>query len=141
MEFEWVYLFAGVCPAGGQAHACLFPEVNTEIMNLYLADFSKHLSPQEHALMVLDRAGWHTGGGLIIPSNVTLLRLPPYSPELNPAELLWWQMRDKDLSNRSFDTIPVLEDAVAESWLKLIRQGDQIRSLCLFPWIQSAVFN
>ena len=67
--------------------------------------------------------------------------LPPYSPELNPAELLWWQARDKKLSNRAYESIPVLERAVSEAWLSLIEQPDFLRSLCLFPWIQAAISN
>jgi putative transposase len=140
-EFEWVYLFGAVCPANGKAHGCLLPYVDTEAMNAYLADFSRHLPPEEHALMVLDRAGWHQSRSLIIPHNVTLLNLPPYSPELNPAELLWWQARSKKLSNRAYESIPIMEHAVAEAWLWLIAQPDFLKSLCLFPWIQSAVSN
>ena len=72
---------------------------------------------------------------------MTLLNLPPYSPELNPAELLWWQARDKKLGNQAYKSIPVLERAVSEAWLSLIEQPDFLRSLCLFPWIQAAISN
>ena len=136
-----MYLFGAVCPASGEAHGCLLPYVDTESMNAYLADFSRNLPPDEHALIVLDRAGWHQSRNLIIPSNVTLLNLPPYSPQLNPAELLWWQARDKKLSNRAYESIPILEQAVGEAWLWLIETPDFLRSLCLFPWIQSAICN
>ena len=88
VEFEWVYLFGAVCPTTGQAHGCLLPYAETDTMNAYLADFSRNLAPDEHALIVLDRAGWHQSKSLDIPSNVTLLYLPPYSPELNPDEML-----------------------------------------------------
>jgi hypothetical protein len=141
VEYEWVYLFGAVCPTTGQAHGCLLPYAETDTMNAYLADFSRNLPSDEHALMVLDRAGWHQSKSLNIPSNVTLLYLPPYSPELNPAELLWWQARDKKLANQAFDTIPILEEAVANAWLWLIENPDSLRSLCLFPWIESAIFN
>jgi hypothetical protein len=141
VEFEWVYLFGAVCPRTGRAHGCLLPYVDTDAMNAYLADFSRNLPPEEHALIVLDRAGWHQSRSLTVPANVTLLNLPPYSPQLNPAELLWWQARDKKLSNRAYQNIPVLEQAVGEAWLWLIQQPDFLRSLCLFPWIQSAISN
>jgi hypothetical protein len=141
VEFEWVYMFGTVCPATGKAHGCVLPYVDTEAMNAYLADFSRNLPSHEHALMVLDRAGWHLAGKLNIPPNVTLLNLPAYSPELNPAEMLWWQVRDKKLSNRSYENITVLEQAVSEAWLWLIENPDSLRSLCFFPWIESAIFN
>jgi len=141
MEFEWVYLYGAVQPTHGKSHGCLFPEVNTSTMSLYLENFSRQLADDEHALMVLDRAGWHRSHSLIIPSNVTLLHLPPYSPELNPSELLWWQIRDRHMSNRRFATVAVLEQAASDAWLWLIDQADFLKSLCLFPWIESAVFN
>ena len=141
VEFEWVYLFGSVCPASGRTHGCLLPYVDTAAMNAYLADFSRNLPPEEHALLVLDRAGWHRSRSLAIPANVTLLFLPPYSPELNPAELLWWQARDKKLSNQVYETIPILEQAVGDAWLWLIENPAVLRSLCLFPWIESAISN
>lgn len=73
-------------------------------MNGYLQDFIKHVPSDEHVLMVLDRAGWHRSKALCIAQNLTLLLLPAYSPELNPVELLWEQMRDKYLSNQVFKT-------------------------------------
>ena len=140
-EFEWVYLYGAVDPVTGRSHGWLFPEVNTDAMNLFLETFSRELDPHEHALMVLDRAGWHRSRELVIPSNVTLLCLPPYSPQLNPSELLWWQMRDRHLSNRRFVDIPDLEQAVGKAWMWLVNRPEFLRSLCLFPWIESAVFN
>jgi transposase len=140
-EFEWVYLYGAVDPRSGRSHGWMFPEVNTATMNSFLETFSRQLAPAEHALMVLDRAGWHRSRALVIPPNVTLLYLPPYSPQLNPSELLWWQMRDRHLSNRRFAGIPDLERAVAHAWSWLVNRPDFLRSLCLFPWIESAVVN
>ncbi len=140
-EFEWTYLYGSVAPASGRCHACRLPEANTDGMNLYLADFSKHLATNEHALMVLDRAGWHRSGGLVIPSNVTLLLLPPYSPELNPAELLWQNGRRNYLSNRVYDGLDELEPAVDRMWLRQTDDPKSILSLCGYDWILSALFN
>jgi transposase len=117
------------------------PYANTWIMNLYLKDFAKHLPKNAHALMVMDGAGWHRSKELRIPANVSILLLPPYSPELNPAELIWRQLRQRKLSNRLYPTIDDLEAAVEEAWLWMSNQADELSNLCLFPWIESALIN
>ena len=76
VEFEWVYLFGSVCPASGRTHGCLLPYVDTAAMNSYLADFSRNLPPEEHALLVLDRAGWHRSRSLAIPAKMPKLLSP-----------------------------------------------------------------
>jgi transposase len=134
-EYEWVYLFGSVCPATGDAHGCLIPAANREAMEQYLEDFSKHLRRGVHALLVLDGAGWHTSGCLRIPANVTLQVLPAKSPELNPAEQAWREIRQKYLGNRVFPTVEDLDAAVAEAWLELIKDTKNIRSLCGYEWI------
>ena len=110
-------------------------------MNLYLKDFAKQLPSNTHALMVMDGAGWHNSKELQVPDNVSILLLPPYSPELNPAELIWRQLRQRKLSNRLYPTIEDLEAAVDEAWLWILNQPDELSNLCLFPWIKSALIN
>jgi transposase len=85
------------------------PYANTWIMNLYLKDFATQLPKNVHALLVMDGAGWHGSKELQIPENVSILLLPPYSPELNPVELIWRQLRQRKLSNRLYPTIDHLE--------------------------------
>jgi hypothetical protein len=108
-DFEWVYVFGVVCPATGQTHSCLISFADTSAMNGYLKDFSKQFPSNEHVLMMLYRAGWHRSKALRIAENLTLLLLSAYSPELNPVELLWRQMRDKHLWNQVFETAEQLD--------------------------------
>src|SRR4030042_1316895 len=117
------------------------PYANTWIMNLYLKDFAKQLPKNVHALLVMDVAGRHSSKELEIPANVFVLLLPPYSPELNPAELIWRQLRQRKLSNRLYPTIDDLEAAVDEAWLWISNQQGELSSLCLFPGIKSALIN
>ena len=117
------------------------PLANTVVMNLYLGNFSKHLSEDVHAIVVLDCAGWHCAKDLRIPDNITLLHLPSYSPELNPMELPWREMRQKKLSNRIITNAEDLDDAVSEAWLDITSERKTIQSLCLFPWIASVIIN
>ena len=138
-NYKWTYLFGSVCPLTGHCHGWRMPYANTWIMNMYLRDFSKHLLPNVHALMVMDGAGWHCSNDLEIPENVSIFLLPPYSPELNPAELIWRYMRQRKLSNRLYPTIDDLETAVDNAWRWILKQENEISSLCLFPWIESAL--
>ncbi len=140
-NYKWVYLFGAVCPGSGATHGWLMPYANTWVMNLYLHDFSKHLPPDVHALLVMDGAGWHNPKALEIPANVSILLLPPYSPELNPSELMWREMRQKKLSNLVHLTEADLWTAVENAWLWLTNDPERTRSLCAFPWIISATNN
>lgn len=138
MENGNLYLYGAVCPENGRAMGMLGTHVEHRMMGTYLEEFSAQLPADEHAVMCLDRASFHTTSKLAVPPNVTLMFLPPCSPELNPAELPWREMRMKDLANRVFKTVANVEDAVIESWNKLISSAERIRSLCGFPWILSA---
>ena len=140
-NYQWTYLFGSVCPATGDSHGWRMPSANTWVMNLYLKDFAKQLPNHVHALLVMDGAGWHSAKALEVPANISILLLPPYSPELNPVELVWRQLRQKKLSNRLYATIDDLEAAVDEAWLWIANRPDVLSNLCLFPWIHSALIN
>ena len=63
-------------------------------MTQHLAEISRHVADNAHAVLVMDQAGWHMSANLIVPDNITILPLPPRSPELNPVENIWQFMRD-----------------------------------------------
>ena len=94
----------------------LSPYINVEIMNIFLERFSRELPSDVHAVMVWDRAGFHTGKALRIPPNVTIVALPPYSPELNPMENLWHYLRSHHWSNRAFADYAALVSAAETAW-------------------------
>lgn len=112
-EYEWLYLFGAICPATGQSNGWLMPHANTETMQAHLDDLGRSLDPAVHAVLVLDGAGCHQSTKLQVPDNLTLLPLPPYSPELNLAEMLWREMRQRYLSNRVYPSRKELDSAVA----------------------------
>jgi transposase-like protein len=140
-SYKWTYLFAAISPKSGKTHEWLMPHVRIPHMNLFLEAFGRSLPPGVHAVVLLDQAGWHTSQKLRIPRNVTLLHLPPKSPELNPSELPWRECRQKYLSNREFKTEQALIAAVEDAWLRLSADPQTIRSLCGFDWLLSAVEN
>jgi hypothetical protein len=80
------YIFGAICPERGVGAGLILPRCNTEAMQWHLNEISSQVTPGAHAVLILDRAGWHTTGKLDIPSNITLLPLPPRAPELNPVE-------------------------------------------------------
>jgi transposase len=92
------------------------------------------LAQDEHAVVVLDGAGWHTSHDLAIPSNLSLLRLPSCSPELNPVERIWLYLRERHFSHRVLDDDRAVLDAVCGVWCKLT--PDRIQSLCNYPAIR-----
>jgi hypothetical protein len=138
MEYGNLHMFGAVCPGDGRALGMLSTHVDTPTMQTYLNEFSGQLPADEHAVMCVDQASYHTTPKLVMPPNVTLLFLPPCSPELNPEELMWREMRMKDLANRIFKTVQDVEEALIASWNKLISCAERVRSLCGFPWILGA---
>jgi transposase len=129
-QYEYLYVFTAVCPATGDACGLISPHVNTGVMNAFLDPFSRELPAGVHAVMVLDRAGWHTSRTLVVPANVTLVPLPPKSPELNPAENLWHYLRSHHWSNRPYPTWADLKAAAVDAWRRVCLVPDLIRTVC-----------
>ena len=106
------YIFGAICPARATGAAMIMPYANTAAMNLHLQEISAEVAPGAHAVLVCDGAGWHQKGKkLVVPNNITLLRLPPYSPELNPMENVWDYLRQNKLCAQvwaSYEQILVL---------------------------------
>lgn len=127
-KYEWVYLYAAVEPKTGASTALLAPHVNTGTMNVFLKMASDDLGPDDHAVMIMDQAGWHVSKKLVVPHNITILLLPPYSPELNPVENLWHFIKSHHTSNRAYEGYDHLMDAVGVAWRSLTKQ--RLRSVC-----------
>ena len=109
-------------------------------MNLHLAEISRNVAAGAHALVVLDGAGWHQAGGdLRVPANISLLHLPPYSPELNPVENVWEYLRENQLSNRVYDSYDTIVDACCAAWNALITMPDRIRSIATRSWTKEVM--
>lgn len=128
-----MYLFGAVNPLTGQSSALLAPTVNTEYMNHHLRFISEQAGADVHVILVLDGAGWHVAKALEVPSNLTLLHLPPYSPELNPVERLWAYLRSHYLSNRAYQDYDDLLTASGKAWSQLT--PEQLCSICRTEWI------
>ena len=129
--FQSLYLFGAFSPITGDHFLLEMPHCNTQTFQLFLNEFSLH-KPTELKVMVLDNGAFHKAKALIIPENIILIFLPPYSPELNPAEKIWAKFK-RDFSNRLFQTLDDL-DAYICKIVKTLTQ-DQVISICSFKYI------
>lgn len=114
----------------------ILPEVNTDTMTMFLEEVARRHA-DEFVLMFLDSAGWHKSRSLTIPGNIRLIQLPPNSPQLNPVEHVWDEIREKWFSNKVFRNIDAIESMLMEALISL--EGDQlrIRKMTAFDWIIS----
>ncbi len=132
--FTSAFVFGSVCPATGDSAAIVMPQTNTDAMNKHLALLSAHLQHNEHAVLVCDNASWHRSKQLQVPSNITLVHLPAYSPELNPVEQVWQWMRQRFWSNRFFVNYDDIVDAVCDALNIFDKNIERVSSLCTRSW-------
>ena len=134
-RYQWAYLFGAACPARGVGAALVLPRANTRAMNLHLAEIAATVAPGAHALILFDGAGWHRGGDLVVPDNLTLLKLPPYAPELNGAENIWDYLRKNGLSNRLYDGYEHIVDACCRAWNAFVAKPALVTSVTNRSWV------
>jgi transposase len=133
---QWLYVLVAVCAGTGVASALIMPEINTAVVNLFLEQFARELPAGVHAVLIWDGAGWHTGGELVVPGNVSLILLPPYSPELNPVENLWHYLRSHHWSNRTYRDYAALQEEAVRSLNAVCRDKETVKSICNAPYIR-----
>ena len=122
-------------PGTDDAFALVLPYVNTEAMQIFLDRFAATIGKDEHVALILDQAGWHGSNSLSVPRNITLIPLPPYSPELNPVERVWLYLKERFLSHRLLNDYDAIVEATARAWNALVAEAGRIKSLCSYPWI------
>ena len=110
------------------------PYADSHAMNEHLREISATVDPDAHAVILVDQAGWHTSPKLTVPSNITLMQLPPRAPELNPTENIWQFMRENWLSNRVFQSYDQIVALCCEAWNKLINQPWRIMTIGMRDW-------
>lgn len=133
-RYKSAYLFGAICPARGIGAALALPFADTEAMQLHIDEISRHVEKGAHAVLVMDRAGWHTTAKLTMPKNITPIFLPSRAPELNPVENVWQYLRQNWLSNHVFDSYDAIIDAACEAWQKLLAEPQTITSIGMRQW-------
>jgi len=133
-RFQWLYVTAFVSPATGESFWYLSTRVSKALFEETLALFAREVGagPERIVLLVLDGAGWHTAP-LAVPDGIRLVFLPPYTPELQPAETLWIHV-DQPVVNRHFETLDDLDAVVASRCIVLGDDRDLIRGQAGFHW-------
>jgi transposase len=126
-------VFGAVDPLSGKSSALIAPTVSTDLMSEHLRMIAEEAGEDTHVVLVLDGAGWHKSNALNVPASMTLLYLPPYSPELMPMERVWAWMRQHDLSNRVFVDAADIDRSCAQSWNKIT--PERLRSITATSWL------
>lgn len=140
-QYDYLWVIGAVCPETGQAEGLLSPQLNTNVINIFLEQFSRTLAADEHAVMIWDGAGFHRARHLKTPENITLIELPPYSPELNPIENLWHFLKSHHWSNRAYDNYDKLLEAAEQAWKTVCLVPNLIKTVCNANYAKSADFN
>lgn len=140
-RYAFAYLFGAVCPERDKGAALVMPCVNHQAMTLHLEEISRHVDEDSHAVLVHDRAGWHTTEKLKVPDDITRLPLPSRSPELNPTDNIWQYLRQTHLSNRVFDDYDHIVEACCDAWNSLLENSRRIRFIASRSWARVLVKN
>src|ERR1700731_2951236 len=131
---EYIYLYGAVAPKDGTCVYLIMPTSNTACFQAFLDVLSPKFATQ-HILLVLDGAPNHRSGQLVVPDNISLLFLPPYSPELNPKENLWDEIREKIFKNSALKSIDAVRAKLEQAILYVERNPKTVKSITSFPYI------
>jgi hypothetical protein len=133
-RYQNAYLFGAICPMHGKGAALMLPHADTQAMQLHLEEISSQVAKGAHAVILMDRAGWHRTPRLQVPKNLTIILLPSRSPEMNSVENVWQYLRQNWLSNRVFPNLEAIIDAGCQAWNRLMAQPDTVRSIGWREW-------
>ena len=134
--FKSLYLFGAFSPITGDHFELEMPYCNTDTFQVFLNEFSK-CSVNEYKILLLDNGAFHKGQKLVIPDNVALLFIPPYSPELNPAEKIWWKMK-RAFTGKLYKTLDMVSEFIMNQ-VKIITE-ENVKNTCSYDYIFSYPF-
>jgi transposase len=135
---KYTYAYSAVCPSLGKITSLILPYGNTQMMNIFLKHVAKEFE-KYNIIMLLDQAGWHRSNSLKVPKNIKLLKQPSHSPELNPVEHIWDEIREKHFHNKAFNSMDDVENTLCEGLNRLRNDQDYVRSLTNFPFLNLTI--
>lgn len=133
---EYLYAVTAVCPWDGKLASLVLPWIDTENMSRFL-NHTAQCFPQEHCIMFLDGAGWHTACDLRLPANIQLEFLPAWSPELNPTEAIWECLRENYIGHQVFDSLDAVENCVCSGLHELHSNPSRVQSMTNYRWFKT----
>jgi hypothetical protein len=133
---EYTYVYGAVCPFDGTSCYLILPDMNGRCMSLFLRELARR-NADSYLLVVCDGAPCHSEGAMDVPEEMALLKLPPYSPNLNPTENNWDDCREKFFGNVVFDSMDAVEDRLMEACRFYLQNPDVVRSFAGWDWIVS----
>lgn len=128
---EYVYAYGAVCPNEGELFSLVLPYARTDCMNIFLEELSIKYK-NNYIMLVVDNASWHKSKTLKVPNNIELYPLLPYTPELNPIEQIWDEIREKGFKNELFKTLNTVVDRLCDTLVNL--KSDVIKSITHRNW-------
>lgn len=131
---EYSYAFAALSPADGRLESLIYPSADSAVMSFFLKQVSTEFK-DEHVAIFMDKASWHTTGMLAVPENISLEFLPPYSPQLNPVEVLWKELRKDHFHNKVFESMDAVDDQLEIGLRNMARDQARVRSFSAFSWM------
>lgn len=130
------YIYGAICPARGIGAALIMASANTESMNEHLKEISVQVATGAHAALLCDGAGWHAKSkDIVVPSNITLITLPPYSPELNPMENVWEFLRENRFGAQVWKSYSAILHACSKAWNWFVSDPMRIASIGTRQWV------
>lgn len=133
-QFKSTYLFGAVCITNGKTEAFIAPCGNLNVMSQHLSQISMATAKKRHAVVIIDCAGYHQERLADKFENLSIVKLPPYSPELNPIEQVWSWLRQHDLANRCFKDYEDIVSKVSIAWNRFIESTNSVLQLCRRKW-------
>ena len=123
-----------MCPARKTGAGIVMPNANAEAFNEHLAAISRAVAAGSHAAIIMDGAGWHVAEKIVLPQNITPIKLPPYAPELNATENIWEYLRKNKLALRVHENYEAIVDVCRQAWNDLMATPDLIASIATRDW-------
>jgi len=134
---EYTYVYGAVCPQTGEHVSLILPTMETVCFNLFLEEMSR-CNPDHHVVLITDGAASHRSKELVLPEHMTLMSLPPYSPELNPQENVWKEIRKEGgFYNRVFKSMNEVEEALVKVLQAFSNRFTALKRLTTYPWLKN----
>ena len=133
-QFISAHIYGAVCPATGQTEALISPVLSMEMMENHLQLISDATPKGRYSVVIMDRASWHSNKTARKFGNLSIIHLPPYSPELNPIEQVWSWLRQNELANFAFKDYEDIVEQITLAWNNFRHQVKHVKSLCKRSW-------